>query len=255
MIRRQAIRHGVSHWLLISQVEHARLAAQLAHPWRQGDLPKFAFRPSLLAAIEHHDDGWRDWERHPGVDAASGLPRNFTEMPLPDSLDIWRQSIARCALIDHFAGWLVSGHFSALVQMVAPLHAQDESWQSLANAFSTEQAQLRHTWQTAAYPDQTTWPVAAAQGLRWLQFFDQLSLWFCCAERTDPESLTPPAGPAIRLSPTSTHSIRVEPWPWQTDALRLETIAPCVPAQTVRSADELASLPHQPVVLEWTLTR
>ena len=69
------------------------LAGALAAHW--GDATLAGLRPhgEALAAISHHDDGWRDWDAIPDVDPVAGRPLSFVEMPLATSLDIWRRSI------------------------------------------------------------------------------------------------------------------------------------------------------------------
>src|SRR5690242_18324673 len=80
-------------WLLIPQIEHARLAGRLAENWGAAPFGTLPARDELIVAVEHHDDGWADWDRRPAVDAERGTPIEFTEMPLADALGIWRQSI------------------------------------------------------------------------------------------------------------------------------------------------------------------
>src|SRR4051794_14930642 len=103
-------------WLLISQVDHARLAAEVAGAWGNA---RFA-RPEPVAwtlpAIAHHDDGWAAWERRPRIDPGTGKPFSFFEMPIADSIDLWRSSIARCAQESDFGGAIVSRHFSHLAE-------------------------------------------------------------------------------------------------------------------------------------------
>ena len=56
MIRRDAtLPDGSPAWVLVSQVDHAHLAGELAEGWRDG-LPAASV---LLPTIYRHDDGWR----------------------------------------------------------------------------------------------------------------------------------------------------------------------------------------------------
>ena len=89
MIRREA----GENWLLISQVDHAHLAAEMATAWETPALPE---PDGLLPAIRDHDEGWREWERLPDIDPQTGLPRNFTEMPASEAVRIWSRSIETC---------------------------------------------------------------------------------------------------------------------------------------------------------------
>jgi hypothetical protein len=92
MIRRE---HG-RDWLLISQVEHARLAGELAEAWNFNGGRMVAVRDELVQAVRQHDEGWAVWELSPTVDPETGRPRDFTEMPMPTATGIWSRSIAYC---------------------------------------------------------------------------------------------------------------------------------------------------------------
>ena len=96
MIRRNVTtENGQPGWLLISQVEHARISGEFAESWIDSPTANVTFLPlinpeELLPAIYHHDDGWQDWEKSPEVDPQTGRPLAFTEMPLEVALEIWR---------------------------------------------------------------------------------------------------------------------------------------------------------------------
>ena len=83
-------------WLLISQLEHARLAQDLASTWGNTHVKGLPLLDWLLPAIRDHDDGWLEWEQSPKYDA-DGRPISFTEMPADDSVEIWTRSIHSCA--------------------------------------------------------------------------------------------------------------------------------------------------------------
>ncbi len=92
MIRRD----GDVGWILISQVDHAHLAAEMAAVWGSGRTPGLPEPELLLPAIRDHDEGWREWERLPDIDPETHFPRNFTEMPAADATRIWTRSIETC---------------------------------------------------------------------------------------------------------------------------------------------------------------
>ncbi len=92
MIRRD----GESGWILISQVDHAHLAANMAGAWGNEKTPGLPCPEILVPAIRDHDEGWRDWERLPDIDPETHWPRNFTEMPPHEAARIWTHSIETC---------------------------------------------------------------------------------------------------------------------------------------------------------------
>src|SRR5262249_14641356 len=116
MIRRDgsAAAEAAGRWILISQIEHARLAVRLAEHWSGRGFAPLMPRRELLWAVEHHDDGWRAWETAPGVDPTSGRPRSFVEMEPSDSVAIWTRSIDEAADAGPLEAYLVAGHFSSL---------------------------------------------------------------------------------------------------------------------------------------------
>ena len=85
-----------SEWLLISQIDHARLAETLASSWGNSQVPRLPEPVELIPAVRDHDEGWLDWEQSPTVDEATGRPLNFTEMPMEVSTRIWEKSISIC---------------------------------------------------------------------------------------------------------------------------------------------------------------
>lgn len=84
-------------WLLISQVQHARLAADLARVWGNPRVPPLPVADQLVRAVRDHDNGWWSWEQAPEIDPAAGWPRSFTEMPMPVATRIWTASIESAA--------------------------------------------------------------------------------------------------------------------------------------------------------------
>ena len=129
MIRREvSFADGVKHWLLISQVEHARLSGVLAEKCLAmfaGDGQTAArLQDELLAAITHHDDGWHEWEQVPRLDPQHGRPLSFLELSLDEALPIWDRSIIAASEIGQLAAWTVAGHFGALLATVSG-HAEE----------------------------------------------------------------------------------------------------------------------------------
>lgn len=244
-------------WMLISQVEHARLAGTLAEQWGRQPFAPLAPRREVLAAVYAHDDGWAEWECLPQVDTSSGRPLDFTEMPLADSLAIWRGSIASAARIGPLAAWLVSGHFSVLLQRFSSRWQSDAGLAGLAQGYLNEQTSLRTSW-LAEW--QSTAPaecsLALAQtALGHLQMFDRISLWLCCAVRTEPHDEEVPGGLPLRFRPQSPEHIVVEPWPWQFERLELAVAGRIVPAEPYSSAAALAAVEGARMTVEWVLSR
>lgn len=256
MIRRDFHHAGQpAGWLLISQVEHARLAGELARQWGREPFSPLAGGDEALAAVFCHDDGWALWEREPKVDPATGRPLNFTEMPLDQSLEIWQCSIDVARQQGPLAAWMVSGHFSALLRHANSWQRAGHAADPAARAFLAEQDGDRHEWLTAWQGEGASERTAelAGRALEFLQFFDALSLWFCTAERTEPHSLPVPGGPMLKLVPRSPSEIVCEPWPLRCDRMELSAAGRLVPARHYLDADDLAAESGREVELSWEL--
>ena len=175
-------------WLLISQVEHARLSAALA----ERSIAKFGeqadsivapheldlLRTELLAAILHHDDGWADWDDQRRIDPQHSRPTSFRELSLDQSMPIWTASIEAAAHHGNLAGWVVAGHFLALLEASEKPHAD-----YAVKAWQEAMQERQRTWLADWQADQSAFHTAALanESLHCLQLFDVMSLWLCSA--------------------------------------------------------------------------
>jgi hypothetical protein len=170
MIRRELkLNDGAVIWLLVSQVEHARISGELVRNWRD------EFSPDVVEAIAHHDDGWAAWESEPKLNPAFGAPYSFLEMPLAESLVIWDSSIASARKFGPLAGYIVAGHFYNL--LADSEHAKEPP----AIAWLTAKRKFRTSWLDEwirADRSHTLDYAKAAQQM--LLTADLFSLWLCC---------------------------------------------------------------------------
>lgn len=114
---------------LITQPDHARLAARVME--RSVALRDEPRRDSILRAIAGHDDGWRDEDAAPMVDAATGEVLDFIHVPVAVRQGVWPRAIARldddpwaAALVAHHAAF-VYGRFRGDAEW-APFYARME---------------------------------------------------------------------------------------------------------------------------------
>jgi hypothetical protein len=251
MIRRTDCASGEKRWILISQVEHARLAGRLAESWAA--LGSTEQHDQVVAAIHHHDDGWSAWEVAPKVDAHAGHPLDFIETPLTDSLAIWRDSIQSGASIGPLAAYMVSGHFSSLLERFSHRWESDRALTALAHGFLSEQQEERQKWlamwQKTGDGDARD---TADRAVAWLQMFDAVSLWLCCAERHQPERFATPVGGQVTMRPLGgPYEIEVSPWPCRAAGVEFEALGRSIAAQPYTSPADVVTAPAQPVTLRW----
>jgi hypothetical protein len=262
MIRREThAPSGLASWLLISQPEHARIAGELAKHWVGPPADPAPIAAELLAAVYHHDDGWRHWEQQPDVDHTTGRPLNFTEMPLAVALEIWQGSIDCCVALGPLSGYVVSGHFSALLRHANHWQRATPQIGSPAAQFLARQDSLRarllDEW-VAGDPQHRS-AKQAEQDKHQLQFFDAFSLWLCTAERHAPDRLDLPGSKSLDLAPLETRAplgsqqIAIAPWPFDVECLELTASGRLVPQARYDESKALAAAPSQQVALDWRL--
>jgi len=91
---------------LVDQVSHARISGELADAWGIGDESDDS---SMVEAADHHDDGWRAWDRHPRLNADTGEPHSYRDLPADDHLEIWERTVA--------AGWQRGTEVGVLISL------------------------------------------------------------------------------------------------------------------------------------------
>lgn len=266
MIRRNVtLDDGRPGWALVSQVEHARISMEMARAWSEKVAPLPAAREEFIAAVYHHDDGWIAWELRPTVH--DGMPRDFMEMPLDESLAIWRRSIAVAHNDGPLAGYAVSRHFATLCGLSHDEKPHDATWRHLAEEFLEEQADLEQDWKREISARYGSAEAGAKQSLlAWqgVRFFDLASLWLCCAERREAERVGHEDFVELTWSPAGTDDagtdlIRVGPWPFQGDELSLAVRCRTIPAADYATDQALAEVLQsdacRPGELAWRILR
>lgn len=257
MIRREATREdGGQVWLLIAQAEHASLASYLACHW--ADFPGLspAAREQLLIGILAHDNGWDAWEAAPTFDRRLGCPPQFTEMPGTTVLPIWTRSIDACEVLGPLAGYAASGHFSALLEHhLERLGPTDRATaRRFLEAEAKRRARCERAW-TGARGSQAAeeLPLAA----RYLQAFDAISLWFCCALRTEPARFAVPAGggETFTFSPLAARPPRIliAPWPLSVPEAQLSAEADVAPVARYKDLAAFQAAITERTILTWDL--
>jgi hypothetical protein len=103
------IRFDRSTQLLVTQPDHAALAARIMRQWRADGFPELPRRSSVLAAIEAHDNGWQEVDEAPLVDAESGRILDFVAAPDSVRRGVWPRAIKRMAGAPYVAA-LVANH-------------------------------------------------------------------------------------------------------------------------------------------------
>jgi hypothetical protein len=238
-------------------MEHARIAGELARAWGNelfGSLDSF---PSLLFGVEHHDDGWCDWDVGPKLNPATGIPRSFMEMRMRDSTAIWTKSISICSS-EPTAEIAVSRHFTYLAEQVRNSGRADaDDLDAIARFLRDQDNESGDLALKLRRREDETVIETCELGFRAVRFFDAVSLWLCCAEPVEPEQMIALNGESVTLIPKGPREIAIEPYPLGVEAPRLQTFARRVAARRYENDDDfLATYNVAPFeLLTWSIQR
>lgn len=174
------IRPSGSDLYLITQPDHAQLAADILTGWVAEDFPHWPTRDAVLFATAQHDIGWDAEDAAPRANPETGNPYDFISIPLAIRQGIWPRAVARLAAQSTYAAALVAQHGITVYRR----YREQPEWRW----FFEEMERLRDRW-FHADEDSTFTPSAIdppseqrqhfLQDYGWLALGDLLSLIFC----------------------------------------------------------------------------
>jgi hypothetical protein len=103
------VRSDLDPPLLITQPDHAALAAVIMSGWKSGGLhasPRYA---AIMLAVQAHDNGWQEVDAEPCLDPATGQVLDFVHVPEDVRHAVWRRGVARLTG-EPYAAALVAQH-------------------------------------------------------------------------------------------------------------------------------------------------
>ena len=167
---------------LVGQTDHSRFVGQLAAHW--GNARFAAPRPyeSVVRAATFHDYGWLRYETSPLLNAETGAPYSFLEVPLNTTqLAGYQWALDWIADIDPYAGLIVSMHRTGLwksrYQTIRhPMGYNLKSPSDEIQAF-IERNEARQRSERARLDDGYL-----STNYRLMQVWDLLGLYFCCQD-------------------------------------------------------------------------
>jgi hypothetical protein len=256
------IRRDAGHdFLLISQIDHAAVAAALAK--HVGNAKFLKASPVAIAATSLHDAGWPLHDDQPSLNERN-YPLDVFEVPRAIALKVWAASADRATAIDPYAGLLVSLHslsLSIYAASLTPTATEKFDMRKMHDQFAVNKFQHREVERQEQLRAQLGFnpnlPVkhglAEAKAsvkddqlrfdFRALQAMDLLSLCLCCTKPPQTESndvlRNPSASPIkLRISKSLDGTVHADPWPF--DIRRIELTVPCrrVPAKRFELVEE-----------------
>lgn len=155
--------------LLITQSDHAHLAAEILSVCRFPDLLDNPRRRDLLRATREHDSGWQGLDAAPPV-GGYGRPYSFTELPGDMRRDLWERAVGLHWPADPYVALLILDHSLEIHSD----RAGDETW----DGWLEERRGLR----TRLLDEATIDSQALARDYPFLRFADLCSLAVCSGE-------------------------------------------------------------------------
>lgn len=161
-----------SELVLVTQTDHAQLAARLLSLWRADGLPDHPRRSEILLATREHDCGWQGVDAAPGLDPESHFPVAFDRIASKERRRLWRLGFERYRQERPYASRLILHHGQVLHRR----HRGVPAW----DAFFAELD--RRAEDLAADSDVS--PADLERDYRFLQIADELSLLACGARNS-----------------------------------------------------------------------
>jgi hypothetical protein len=160
------VRADPHNLIVITQPDHAGLAADLLAGWC---LDSFAENPrcdDLLFACREHDNGWRETDSAPRRDE-NGRPVDFIHLAVGERIELWRRGTERYRSRRPYVALVLTQHAVALHEGRRGLEQYDSFLADMTKlrAELLEQCQLTIKELVADY--------------RWIEIADALSLAIC----------------------------------------------------------------------------
>jgi hypothetical protein len=191
---------------LVTQVEHGRIAGDLAANWGNALFEAPAPRESVVFAARHHDEGWRAWDARGLLNEVERRPLHFLDIDPDEHVRLYREGVERVRLANAYAGLLVGMHWTGLYRgrWSSPgargrlaRNARDE--RLLDDVVVEEERRWVEAKQAAWTAEE---PRAMFESTLWhhyelLQLWDLLSLYLCVM----PQQPSPRGEPPTRWGP------------------------------------------------------
>jgi uncharacterized protein DUF3891 len=229
---------------LIGQTDHSRFAGQLAAHWGNADFAAPAPYESVVRAATFHDYGWLRYETAPLLDAESGTPFSFLQVPLtPAQMGSYQWALDWMADIDPYAGLIVSMHRTGLWKsryqtiehpMGYNLRSPSKEIAEFIERNEAKQKALR------AKVDDGNFDT----NYRLMQVWDLLALYFCHEPAEDHVSPVPTAygngskDVDMTLTPLGPRKVKFDPFPFDARPCRVQLTCKKLPKAKFADSDE-----------------
>jgi hypothetical protein len=189
------------------------VSGQLARAWGGGRFGAVEPWEEVCLAAEQHDVGMAEWDVRPSLDAATGLPHSFMEMPLDVHMGLWAQAAGKLVAQSRYAALLVSMHGAALYEM-RDLDRMPDDDAAAVRAFLADRRDEQERL-LAALGGEPRDRVRRNQRLVWT--WDYLSLALCLDWAPATARRVPAAEGEVdvELAPAGAGRVALDPWPFR----------------------------------------
>ncbi len=122
---------------LVTQHDHAALAADLLALWRVDGIAERPRRDTILWAAREHDNGWQESDAAPLVDA-TGRVQDYRSLAAPLRREIWLRGCRRYADREPLGSWLIVEHGLQLHRRLR----DDPDWSDFFDSLDSLQTEL-----------------------------------------------------------------------------------------------------------------
>lgn len=215
--------------IVVKQPSHAWLSGQMARVWGNEDFGNFEPWEEVCLGAEQHDIGWLLWEGTPTLNAKTGRPHNFFEVPVETHTKLWTQGSQLALSFGNYPALLVSLHGVNLYESIDHSQASPEEAQLIQDFITQQQRfqeeRLKSLRNDPYYASHTT-AETVTRNQQLVRALDRLSLAMCMG--IDTEQLienVPTANGTTTLKLTSINRdpnhFTVSPWPFNQDTVTL----------------------------------
>lgn len=165
------IRESKTHFIMITQHDHAQLSKMMAEHWKSSLFPGEQWRKSVELAIGQHDCGWQPFDKQPFWNDNKNKPYTFLDFPIAAKAVLYKHGIDTVEKQDLYAALLCSSHYCKFMN--------DANNPDAKQFVEEEKKRQQQCIQQIKYFNHKLF----SSHLALLQFCDNLSLYVCLHER------------------------------------------------------------------------
>lgn len=217
--------------VMITQNDHAQLSGLFAAHWGNEDFERPRPYGSVVRAAMFHDRGWIRYETGPQLNPETGKTPNYRDVPNDRAqLEAFAWAGDWLSAIDAYAGLMIAKHRTGLWQgrygviKHPPARERGELPRDIETFIARSEARQKSAAERLNADE-------LAINYNLLQVWDMMSLYICSSERLKADRIEPVPvsysgqdGVAVTLAPVETHTIALNPYPFDQPSLTANVI-------------------------------